>query len=73
MKQTLRIFHNGAALPLHEIPLLETDSFLQGIIDAIDSGWQSLREPVRAAIYVRVFVVHDHSFAAAANHDSGNR
>jgi hypothetical protein len=26
-----------------------------------------------AAIHVRVFVVHDHSFAAAVDHDGGNR
>ena len=40
MKQTLRIFHNGTALPLEDVPLLKTDAFSQGVVDAIGSGWR---------------------------------
>lgn len=40
MKQTLATIYNGTALPLASVPLLPTDEFLQGIIDACDQGWR---------------------------------
>ncbi len=35
-----RIFYNGEAFPLAEIPLLPLDEFLQAVIDATDFGWR---------------------------------
>ncbi|MBI1921260.1 MAG: NADH-quinone oxidoreductase subunit C [Geobacter sp.] len=35
-----KTFHNGASLPLADIPRMDSHDFLQGIIDATDNGWR---------------------------------
>ncbi len=40
MKQRMRIFYNGQALPVGDVPKLATDEFQQVINDAILRGWR---------------------------------
>ncbi|MBI5189265.1 MAG: NADH-quinone oxidoreductase subunit C [Nitrospirae bacterium] len=40
MTSTMRTFRNGSALPLGDVPVLETESFLKAILDATVHGWR---------------------------------
>jgi Ni,Fe-hydrogenase III large subunit len=40
MKDLLYAMHNGASVPLAEVPPVDGDRFFQGVLDAITGGWR---------------------------------
>ena len=40
MSSAMKTFYNGASFQRNEIPMLDNDSFFQGILDAIMAGWR---------------------------------
>lgn len=40
MKSLLSVLHNGGSVPLAEVPLVASDAFFQGMLDAITGGWR---------------------------------
>jgi Ni,Fe-hydrogenase III large subunit len=40
MKDLLYAMHNGTSVPLAEVPLADGDTFFQGVLDAITTGWR---------------------------------
>jgi Ni,Fe-hydrogenase III large subunit len=40
MSVTFQTFYNGMAIPLQSVPDCSSGKFLQGVVDAVDSGWR---------------------------------
>lgn len=40
MSYTMKTFYNGSSFKRSEIPLLDADTFFQGVVDSISTGWR---------------------------------